>query len=65
MKIHYGGPRDPSFRCDACTAQWYVPQSVRWDPAEVADSTKKAQDAGWLIEEYKTLCPQHIESATR
>jgi hypothetical protein len=42
-------------------AQWYVPQSVRWDPAEVAESTKKARDAGWLIEEFKTLCPQHDE----
>jgi hypothetical protein len=65
MSVHYGGPRDPSFRCDGCLAQWYVPQSVRWDKAELAESEKKAREAGWHIEEYKTLCPQHVATETR
>jgi hypothetical protein len=64
MKVSYGrGNSDPSFACDRCLNAWLVPQSVRWDSAVMTESAQAARNAGWLIEEYRTLCPRHVGPA--
>lgn len=55
--VHYGGRSDPSFRCGYCGAKWLLPQTVRWSEEDLAESARRAREAGWLIMLGAATCP--------
>lgn len=42
----------PVIQCSDCSKCWHLPQSVRWDKAELEDCVAEAKHEGWDVQDH-------------